>query len=170
MQDKNIKIIRSKKRRRMISARVVGDEIRVYLPANLTASEEEKYVDDMVKKLEKRKRRQELNKDGGYLAKRAKEINKNFFDDKLNFKSIEYVTNQTSKFGSCSYKKGTIRISDRIAEMPNWVIDYIIIHELAHLIEPNHSKNFWDIVNRYRYAERARGYLMAKSMEDDEVN
>ena len=170
MDDKNIKIIRSKRRRRTISARVIGGEIHVYLPANLPQSEEEKYVNEMVGKLEKRKRRQELNKDGGYLAKRAKEINKIFFNGKLNFESIEYVTNQTSKFGSCSYTKGTIRISDRIADMPSWVIDYIIIHELAHLIEPNHSKNFWDIVNRYKYAERARGYLIAKSMEDDEVN
>jgi len=170
MKNKNIKIIRSTRRKKTISARVVGNEIHVYLPASLPQSDEEKYVNEMIGKLEKRKRRQELNKDGGYLAKRAKEINKKFFNGKLNFASINYVTNQTSKFGSCSCKKATIRISDKIAEMPSWVIDYVIIHELAHLIEPNHSKNFWDIVNRYKYAERARGYLIAKSMEDDGVD
>jgi hypothetical protein len=169
MQDKNVKIIRSKNRKRTISARFVGDEIHVYLPYDMQPHEEEKYVKDMLAKLEKRTRKLEMNKESGYLVKRANEINKNFFNGKLNFESIKYVTNQKSKFGSCTPARGTIRISDKIAGMPQWVIDYVIIHELSHLIEPNHSKNFWNTVNRYKYAERAIGYLLAKSMDDDEV-
>jgi hypothetical protein len=45
--------------------------------------------------------------------------------------------------------------------MPEWVRKYVVIHEMAHLVEPNHSRAFWDIVSRYKLAERARGYLMA---------
>jgi hypothetical protein len=72
------------------------------------------------------------------------------------------------RFGSCSPSQGTIRISHRVAAMPAWVRDYVIVHELAHLVEPNHSRAFWDVVNRYTKTERARGYLIAIGMEADE--
>ncbi|MCJ7698401.1 MAG: M48 family metallopeptidase, partial [Thermoplasmata archaeon] len=74
---------------------------------------------------------------------------------------IMFVTNQHSRFGCCTSIDKTIRISERVKAMPSWVQDYIIIHELTHLLHPDHSKNFWEIVNHYKYAERAKGYLIA---------
>ncbi|MBU4134175.1 M48 family metallopeptidase, partial [bacterium] len=71
------------------------------------------------------------------------------------------------KYGCCNFRTKTIRISHILAEMPEWVRDYVVVHEMAHLIEPNHSKAFWDIAHRYKLAERARGYLMAKGMKTD---
>jgi predicted metal-dependent hydrolase len=71
------------------------------------------------------------------------------------------VTNQRSRFGSCTPEDGTIRISHHVAEHPTWVRDYVLMHELAHLVDPSHSRRFWNIVGRYPQAERARGYLMA---------
>jgi hypothetical protein len=132
----------------------------------MSEEEEKKWIDRIIKRMEKRKRKQKLNTDG-LLVKRVREINKKYFDGKLKF-DIRYVTNQNSKFGSCTPANKTIRISDRLADMPRWVGDYVIIHELAHLIHPNHSKRFWELVNHYKYAERARGYLMAVGMEADE--
>jgi len=78
--------------------------------------------------------------------------------------SIKFVSNQNTNFGSCTIKTRSIRISDRLAKTPRWVQDYVIIHELAHILYPNHSRKFWEKVNQYKYAERARGYLIAMGM------
>lgn len=161
-----IEIIRSKRRKKTVQAREIDGVIHVYLPEGLSREEEKKYVAELVEKIEKRKRRQKLN-DGNSLKRRAQELNEKYFDGKLEFQ-IKYVTNQNSKFGSCTPSTKTIRISDRLADMPQWVRDYVIIHELAHLVQPDHSKKFWELVNCYRYTERARGYLMAVGMGEDE--
>ena len=72
------------------------------------------------------------------------------------------------RWGSCTPTLGTIRISTRLAKFPDWVIDYVIAHELAHLDVPDHSDAFWELTNRYPKAERAIGYLIAKSGDEHE--
>ena len=113
----------------MVGAKIVGEELRIYLPNRLSEEEEKKWVDKMVKWAEDRKRKKGLNEHNEELKKRAEEVNKQYFGKRLHWNSIEYVTNQNKIFGSCTSKKGTIRISDRLISMPNWVRDYVIIHE-----------------------------------------
>jgi hypothetical protein len=43
--------------------------------------------------------------------------------------------------------------------MPSWVLDYVIMHELAHLLQPSHGRDFWALLESYPRTERARGYL-----------
>jgi predicted metal-dependent hydrolase len=62
---------------------------------------------------------------------------------------------------------GSIRLSDRMARFPDWVIDYVVVHELAHLVEPNHTSEFWALVSSYPLTERARGFLLAKGWDSD---
>jgi len=164
-----LNIIRSQRREKTIAAKIIKDELYIYLPAKLSSKEEKKWVDKIVQQMEMRKRKQDLNKDK-FLLEHAHRLNLRYFNGSVKITSIEYVTNQNSLFGSCSIRSGAIRISHRLAKMPTWVRDYVIIHELAHLVQPNHSKSFWKLVNQYKYAERARGYLMAKGMEEDEMN
>jgi len=81
--------------------------------------------------------------------------------------SVRWVSNQQSLWGSCTIDAADIRVSDRLTGFPRWVIDYVLVHELAHLAVPNHSKRFWTLVNRYPKAERARGFLIAKGLDAD---
>lgn len=159
-----IKIIRSSRRLRTVSARLVKDTLLVRAPLMLSEQRLDKVVSGFKLKFERKKLKQGLDKNQNLIDIAAK-FNEKYFDNKLKINSIEYVIDQNSKFGCCNYRTANIRISHRIGLMPEWVRDYVVIHEMAHLIEPNHSKSFWDIVYRYKLSERARGYLMAAGLD-----
>ena len=162
-----VEVKRSKRRKRTISARLDGDIMYVYAPVDTPEKELHKIIKTFEKRFARRNLKRKLNKEDN-LREVFNKLNKIYFDGKIKVKSIEYVTNQQKRCGSCNYKKKTIRISHYLAHMPEWVRDYIIIHEMAHILEPNHSKAFWDIVYRYKLVERARGFLIAKGMEDNQ--
>jgi predicted metal-dependent hydrolase len=77
--------------------------------------------------------------------------------------TIRWVDNQQLRWGSCTPVDGSVRISSKLVTEPGWVLDYVIVHELAHLVVPGHGRDFWDLVDRYPRAERARGWLMARA-------
>ena len=162
-----IEIIRSNKRRKTISAKLVKDTMLVYVPTNISDVHLGKVIENFRKRFQRQGLKRELNKIQD-LKTIADRLNKEYFAGKLEIKSIEYVTNQYKKFGCCNHKTQTILISHRLAQMPHWVRDYVIIHEMAHLIEPSHSKLFWEIVFRYKLAERAKGYLIAKGLNSEQ--
>lgn len=164
----DIKIIRSQNRKKTIQAKIVNDTLVVYLPTGLHLDEEKKLIDKMKQKIEKQMVKTRANKDD-YLNKRFDEFNRTFFGGKLVVNSIVFVTNQEKVRGSCIPAKGTIRISHRLLGMPKWVLDYVIMHEMTHLVHPDHSSAFWAKVARFKYTERARGFLMAKGMEVEEA-
>ncbi|MCK5922390.1 MAG: M48 family metallopeptidase, partial [Methylococcales bacterium] len=95
----------------------------------------------------------------------AQVLNKHYFGGKLRWQSVVYSQRQNKVYGSCQPASGRIRISHRLAAMPKFVRDYVLVHELAHLLEANHGARFWALVNRYPLTERARGYLMACDLE-----
>ena len=162
-----IDIRRSPRRHKTVAARLQGDTLVVFLPAGLSPAEEERWVERMKERVALARHKSDLNSDGE-LARRARELNRRYFGGALRVRSLKYVTNQGLRFGSCTPADGTIRISHRLAEMPSWVLDYVLVHELAHLVQPDHSERFWRLVNRYKLAERARGFLIAKGLEEDE--
>ncbi len=159
-----IEIIRSKKRVKTVGARMVDNVLVVRAPAHLSQNE----LNPIIEKLKNRFEKQKIQKtlDDKTLERRAKELNKRYFGGKLKWQSIRWVTNQNTVHGSCTPANGTIRISHRLNDVPHFVRDYVIMHELAHLKEANHGKKFWKLVNRYPKTERARGYLMAIGLEN----
>ncbi|MBN2735916.1 MAG: M48 family metallopeptidase [Spirochaetales bacterium] len=79
-----------------------------------------------------------------WLEQRVEELNKSSFNQTINQIHIKY---NKSNWGSCS-SRSNINISTRLFFAPPEVIDYVIVHELAHLIEHNHSLRFWALVSK----------------------
>jgi len=143
------------------------DLLEVRAPSDLAEPELEAALRDLVQRMARRRDRQRNARSDADLQARAQRLNRAYFAGALKWRSIRYVSNQNGRFGSCTPTTGTIRISDRLGSVPDFVLDYVVMHELAHLVEPNHSPRFWQLVYQYERAERARGYLMAMSLEDD---
>jgi hypothetical protein len=160
----SVVVTRSPRRRRTLSARLVGDRLEIRVPQETSAEEEARFVQKMLRRFDFEARRTALDTPAALRA-RAIELSRRYFRGELVPSAVEYVTNQNRIHGSCSVRTGHIRLSHRLASMPRWVRDYVLVHELAHLKVPNHSPSFWRLVNRFPLAERARGYLMASGLE-----
>jgi predicted metal-dependent hydrolase len=155
-----IEVRRSKRRRRTVSAYRDGERVVVLIPARFSRAEEREWVDRMLERLDAREQRS--RRTDAALQARAARLAARYFPEYTAFTrpaSVRWVTNQNGRWGSCTPADRTIRISHRVQEMPDWVIDYVLVHELAHLVVPSHNAAFWDLVARFPKTERARGYL-----------
>lgn len=148
-------VTRSARRTKTVEARVVDGILRIAIPAAFSVEEEAHWVKEMRARIDRKSRSDSVD-----LLARAGELARTH---RLPVpQDAVFSTRQRLRWGSCSPDAGKIRISDRLVGFPPWVLDYVIVHELAHLVEPNHSPAFWDLVNRFELAERARGFLIAK--------
>jgi hypothetical protein len=161
-----VKIVRSQQRAKTVSARAVDGVFVVQAPAHMSDADLQPVVDKLLQRWQRRQQKSTL--DDAVLERRARELNRQYFGGKLQWQSIRWVSNQNTRHGSCTPSQGTIRISHRLATMPAFVRDYVLVHELAHLLEPNHGPRFWRLVHQYPRTERARGYLMAVGLEETE--
>lgn len=148
---------RSKRRRKTVAAYRDGDKVVVMMPARLSKAEEAEWVEIMLGRLERQSRRQTPS--DAELARRAEALSARYLDGLATPASVRWVDNQHQRWGSCTVADRTIRLSTRLRGMPSWVIDYVLLHELAHLLVPGHGADFWEWVDRYPRTERARGYL-----------
>jgi predicted metal-dependent hydrolase len=158
-----IEVVRSKKRRRTVSAQMHGDVLRVSIPSWMSKSEEASNVAEMVRRFKRKIATQEVD-----LTDRARILAKRY--SLRTPDSIEWAESLTSVWGLCTPSTKTIRMSTRLVGFPSWVLDYVIVHELAHLHVSGHGPDFWEITRRYEKTERAIGYLIAKAgdTEDDD--
>lgn len=155
-----VEVRRSQRRRRTVSAYRDGERVVVLIPDRFSRAEETEWVERMLARLAAREER--IRRTDDELEQRARRLTVRYlpeYADRVDPASVRWVTNQNGRWGSCTPDDGTIRISHRIQEMPEWVVDYVLLHELAHLVVPSHSTRFWNLVARYPKSERARGYL-----------
>jgi len=155
----NTRIIRSHKRVKTVQAREVDGILEVRVPAAMSEAELRPVIARLQQRVQKRKAAAKL--EDAFLEERAGILNRRYFSGRLVWRSIRWSSHQSRRHGSCTPARGDIRISHQLAQGPRFVLDYVIIHELAHLLEANHGPHFWALVNRYPKTERARGYLMA---------
>ena len=158
-----VEIVRSTRRKRTVEAQIINGTIRVHVPARMKQSEVDRYTAELVARLQRAEAgdRIDLVARAGLLARRYK----------LPLpKSIRFVDNQKSQWGSCTPATGGIRLSSRLTQFPSWVLDYVIVHELAHLIEFHHNAKFMALVDQYPKAERARGFLTGVHYSPDGAN
>lgn len=152
MTFEEVRILRSKNRRKTVSSRLIDGVLEVSIPAWMSKAEEAKWVDEMRKRFERKSASSEID-----LNERAARLARRYGLPAPS--SVRWVSNQQTRWGSCSTQERSIRISDRLSKVPLWVLDSVLIHELAHLVHADHSPKFWAVVERYPKLARADGFL-----------
>jgi predicted metal-dependent hydrolase len=152
-----VEVQRSPRRRRTISAHWSGAKIIVQVPERMSRAERAAAVQEMVERLLRQQRRRRVT--DGDLTELAARLSTEFLDGLAQPSSVTWSRSMTSRWGSCTPEDRTIRLSHRLSAMPRYVQEYVLVHELAHLIEIEHNEAFWGLVRRYPGAERAIGYL-----------
>ncbi|MFF9362052.1 M48 metallopeptidase family protein [Streptomyces griseoluteus] len=154
-----VEVRRSARRRRTVSAYREGDRTIVLIPARMSKAEERRWVTAMLDRLAAKEARRSVPGGDTELAERAGRLSERYFEGRARPDSVRWVTNQNTRWGSCTPAEGTIRLSHRLRGMPEYVVDYVLCHELAHLLVPGHGPDFWRLLEAYPRTERARGYL-----------
>lgn len=151
-----VEVVRSARRKKTVQARLVEGVLKVSIPDHFSPAEEVDWVEKMAARYVSQARTEQFD-----LTDRAVTLARRL--DLPSPSSITWSDRQKTRWGSCTTETGAIRISSLVSHFPDWVLDYVIVHELAHLVEANHSQAFWALVDRYPRSDRARGYLIAKS-------
>lgn len=152
-----VEVRRSARRRSTVSAYKEGDTTVVLLPARMSRTDEAHWVSVMLQRLGAREARRRPSDDE--LLPRARALSRRYLDGRAVPASVAWSAQQERRWGSCTPVDASIRLSTRLQGMPPWVVDYVLVHELAHLVEPGHGDSFWRLVSVYPRTERARGYL-----------
>ncbi len=155
-----VQVSRSRRRKRSVGAKLTGDLLDITLPWWMNAAEEDHWVEVMSRRFARR-----LATDRVDLPERAARLAARYGLHRPS--RITWAGELRSRWGSCTASTGEIRLSSKLAGFPDWVIDYVIVHELAHLHVRGHNARFWELVQRYPKSERAIGYLIAKSSDDE---
>jgi predicted metal-dependent hydrolase len=155
----DVEVVRSARRKSTVGSTLKGNKLTVTVPTWMSQRDIDEWVTEMSKRWSKK-----VTTDSIDLVDRAKQLASRY--ELPTPESIGWSDMET-QWGSCTPTKGTVRLSTKLATFPRWVLDYVIVHELAHIAVPDHSASFWKMVHRYPRTERARGYLIAKAGDDE---
>ena len=155
-----IELVRGTRRRKHVEAVLVGDRLRVSFPYWMSIAEARSIADELAERMRRRIEPERVD-----VAARARRLARDH--DLPRPRSVRWVDNMRQRWGSCTPEDGSIRVSARLAAYPTWVLDYVLVHEIAHLVVANHGPEHDALVDRFSYAERARGFLTAVDLDAD---
>ncbi len=149
--------IRSSARRRKTGVAFwEGGRVVVVVPERMSRAAKDVFAKELVAHLMRRTGRRHASDSG--LEARAAVLSDQYLDG-VRASSIRWSSRQQRRWGSCSLHSREIRIASRLQTVPEWVLDGVIVHELAHLLEAGHTPRFYDLANRYPRQAEAHTYL-----------
>ncbi len=157
-----VEVRRSARRKRTVSADIRDGVIRISIPGHFSAGQERHWVERMTARMSAKYLDAPAIADDQpvpALLQRAERLAHEYLGGRGVPMTIGWVTNQNSRWASATPAYGSVRLSHRLQGMPEWVVDYVILHEMAHLIEPSHSAVFWGLLASYPRIETAKAFL-----------
>jgi hypothetical protein len=158
-----VEVRRSARRRRTLTVQRERGRLVALVPQRLTRAQEAELLPPLVERFLRREAKVGARLGDDELAARAQRLHRSFLAPisglPLESVQVSWVDNQLRRWGSCSSATGQIRLSSRLRNMPGWVLDYVLLHELAHLLEPNHSARFHHLLTGYPRLDAAKAYL-----------
>jgi hypothetical protein len=152
----DVEIRTSKRRRKSATAYWSDGRIVVLLPSHLRGTERKEMVDWLVARVLSHRPGAAASDDA--LFDRATYLARRYVPGAEPL-SVRWVTNQQKRWASCTAETGDIRLSHRLQGVPEWVLDAVLVHELAHLVYPDHSARFHELAGRFARQSEATVFL-----------
>ena len=160
----DVEIRRSARRKRSVTAYREDGRTIVVVPARMSRNDVDHYVAELVARIDRSERR--ARRSDADLMARATQLSRRYLGGEACPSSVRWVDNQRKRWGSATPVDGSIRLSSRLATMPAYVIDYVLLHELAHLIVSGHGPEFDALLTDYPALVRAQAFLAGVSHAD----
>lgn len=151
----------SSRRRKTVTAYREGGVTVVVVPERMQASLIRSTVVELVAKLQST--RPSRTRTDDHLHERAERLRAAYLPEAPSPLRVTWSSRQQQRWGSCTPNDRAIRISTLLQDMPDYVIDAVLVHELTHLLHVGHTPQFWDCVRRYEHLERAQAFLAGYS-------
>ena len=152
-----IRVIRSSRRKKSIGAYREQGAIVISVPARLSNSKVSAVIPELVEKILTKEAKERLT--DSQLHERSLYLLGKYLPEFLITPASVTWRSMNERWGSCTTVDRTIRISDRLNGAPEYVVDYLLVHELIHLMIPDHGVEFEGLLARFESSDRASAYL-----------
>ncbi len=163
MHDQPYEIRASRRRKRTIAIFRENGRIVVDVPATMTRHQQREQIPPLVERFLAKETHRRPPRGEAELTERARALFRRWVAPHAGgdepTMGVRWVSTMEHRWGSCTSSTGEIRISDRLVRAPEWLVDQVLLHEVTHLVEPNHGPRFKAITGAHPDAERARGFL-----------